>query len=97
MQLASLSFVVNCCTLGFFTCGSIKTPAFVFASETSRKKFCKYSNAFEFLSIDLTNCLMRPNFKCNGGVNILLWSVEESHLTLLFPKENSVCFGRVYL
>ena len=60
----------------FLICGPIKASAFIFASESLEKKFCKYLNASEFLSKALTNFLMRPNFMCNGGINILLISIK---------------------
>lgn len=45
-----------------------------------------YEKLFPFLSRDLTNCFMMPNFKCKGSRIILLWVTNGFLITLRLPR-----------
>lgn len=49
----------------FFICGQI--PTLTFAADRLGKISWRYLKAADSLTSAVTNCFLRPNFKCNGG------------------------------
>ena len=68
-----------------------------FASGSFGKRTWRHLKAADSLSRAVKNCLMKPNLMCSGGISTFWGSINGSHLTLLFPTENSVRCGYSFL